>query len=290
MAILELDPEFLAGEYFADEPFELDGFLLGQLASRKKKGRSAAEALNITDLTHFPNPGPFLAAAGGPMKKPGTMDKRRLACRKHFLHYFPDGFRDETYIDWERGYKWAAHETWQEQLNKNEYQRLLKAGEYAEIAMRAVRIETRTNLLFSFEKMALRDAVRPPAGARAFAEGLFDYVYGRGAIRGRFERFTEALESLPRKQTRVLTWPLHTVFGMIARPDEHIFLKPRVTQLAAEEYAFDFQYESRPNWDTYQSLLDFAAQVRKDNRDLRPKDMIDLQGFIWVLGSDEYPW
>ncbi|HEX6558458.1 MAG TPA: hypothetical protein VF021_03330 [Longimicrobiales bacterium] len=218
-----------------------------------------------------------------------SLDKKRQRCRKKFLHYFPDGYRDETYIDWERDYKWIAHEAWQEQLDRKEYQRLLKAGEYSEIALRAVRIETRTNLLFSFEKMALRDAVRPARGARDFAEGLFEYVYGRGAMRTRFEAFTDVLEGLPRRQTRVLTWPLHTVFGMIARPDEHIFLKPRVTQVAAEEYGFDFQYKSRPNWDTYQSLLAFAEQVRKDTRDLKPRDMIDLQGFIWVMGSDEYP-
>jgi hypothetical protein len=33
-----------------------------------------------------------------------------LRCRRKFLRFFPDGFRDETYIDWERGYKWTAHE------------------------------------------------------------------------------------------------------------------------------------------------------------------------------------
>jgi hypothetical protein len=36
---------------------------------------------------------------------------------------------------------------------------LLRANKFEEIAMRAVRIESRTNLIFSFEKMALRDAV-----------------------------------------------------------------------------------------------------------------------------------
>ena len=217
------------------------------------------------------------------------LETKRARCRRKFLRYFPDGFRDETYIDWERDYKEAAHERWQEELNRLEYQRLLKARKYADIAERAVRIESRTNLLFSFEKMALRDAVRPAAGARDFAEGLFDYLYGRGSLQQRFENFTSAIEGLPRRQTRVLTWPLHTVFGMIARPDEHIFLKPRVTQIAAGEYGFDFQYKSRPTWDTYRSLLDFAEEVRKDNKDLKPRDLIDLQGFIWVMGSDEYP-
>jgi hypothetical protein len=27
----------------------------------------------------------------------------------------------------------------------------------------------------------------------------------------------------------------------------------------------------------------------KDLRDLQPRDMIDIQSFLWVQGSDEYP-
>jgi hypothetical protein len=61
-----------------------------------------------------------------------------------------------------------------------------------------------------------------------------------------------------------------------------------VTKRAAEAYGVDFVYRSRPNWETYESLLAFAARVGRDVRDLRPKDMIDIQGFIWVQGSDEY--
>jgi hypothetical protein len=47
------------------------------------------------------------------------------------------------------------------------------------------------------------------------------------------------------------------VFGFIAQPETHVFLKPRVTQLAAREYGFDFQFQSRPSWAAYQSPLDF---------------------------------
>jgi hypothetical protein len=28
--------------------------------------------------------------------------------------------------------------------------------------------------------------------------------------------------------------------------------------------------------------------VRRDLADMRPRDMIDVQSFIWVQGSDEY--
>ena len=215
-----------------------------------------------------------------------TMTRAAKRCRAKFLRFFPDGFRDGTYIDWERGYKWKAHEQWEEILDRKSFARLLEKKKFDEIAANAVRIESRTNLLFSFEKMALRDAVR--TGARDFANGLFEFLHGRGSERARFERWVEAVESLPRRQTRVLTWPLVTVFGFIAQPEKHIFLKPNVTRIAAREYEFEFRYRSRPNWDTYTSLLEFAELIRSDQKDLRPRDMIDLQSFMWVQGSDEY--
>lgn len=205
-------------------------------------------------------------------------------CRRKFLRFFPQGFRDETYIDWERGYKWKAHEQWRELLDQREHDSLIRVGRFDEIAARAVRIESRTNLLFSFEKMALRDAIRPKDGARAFATGLYDFLYG---VRD-FDQWCETVANLPRRQTRVLTWPLVTVFGFIAQPEQHIFLKPNVTRIAAREYEFDFRYTSRPNADTYRNYLEFAAAIRRDTKDLRPRDMIDLQSFMWVQGSDEY--
>ena len=64
---------------------------------------------------------------------------------------------------------------------------------------------------------------------------------------------------------------------------------PTVTRRAADAYGYEFSYQSRPNWETYSSLLAFAETVRNDLHDLRPRDMIDIQSFLWVQGSDEYP-
>ena len=212
------------------------------------------------------------------------------ACRRKFLRFFPKGFRDETYLAWERDYKCETHQRWEEVLHQAEFRRLLAKREYAEIAARAVRVEQRSrhSMIFSFEKMALRDAIKSAAGARAFATGLYEFLHGRGSDEARFIAWRDIVAALPRKQTRVLTWPLVTVFGFIAQPDRHIFLKPNVTKIAAQKYGFDFRYESKPSWETYASLLEFAETIRRDVRDLKPRDMIDLQSFIWVQGSDEY--
>lgn len=213
------------------------------------------------------------------------------ACRRKFVTYFPRGFADDTYLSWERDYKWESHERWEEALGRTEFRRLLREGAFAEIAARAVRVEQRSrhSMIFSFEKMALRDAIKSEEGARLFAGGLYEFLHGAGGAERRFERWVETVDALPRRQTRVLTWPLVTVFGFIAQPDRHIFLKPNVTRAAARAYGFDFQYKSRPNWDTYSNFLQFAETIRRDQSDLKPRDMIDLQSFMWVQGSDEYP-
>jgi hypothetical protein len=97
---------------------------------------------------------------------------------------FSAGFRDKTYIDWERDYKWEVHQRWEEVLNRGEFRRLLDRREYAEIAARAVRTEQRSrhSMIFSFEKMALADALKPVSGAKAFATGLYEFLHGSGAM------------------------------------------------------------------------------------------------------------
>lgn len=211
-----------------------------------------------------------------------------LRCRRKFLRFFPGGFYDPTYLEWEHNYKWIAHQRWNEVLGADDYSVLLRAQKFSEIANRAIKIESRTNLLFSFEKMAIRDAVKSSDGARAFSKGLYDFLYGEGSTEAKFEKWRDVVAALPRKQTRVLTWPVLTVWGFIAQPLTHIFLKPNVTRLAAAEYGFDFHYQSVPSWPTYAGLLNFAETISRDMRHLKPRDLIDIQSFIWVLGSNEY--
>jgi hypothetical protein len=138
-------------------------------------------------------------------------DAKKMQCRRRFLRFFPGGFADERYLAWERDYKAEAHARWAATLSASKLGRLLAARKYDEVATEAMRIEARTNLLFSFEKMAVRDAVRGSAGARRFATGLYEWLYGRGPIERRFADWCETIAALPRRQTRVLTWPVVTV-------------------------------------------------------------------------------
>ena len=222
-------------------------------------------------------------------EKKVDVEKARQRCLKKFLHYFPGGYRGKKYLAWERDYKWNAHLQWKEKLNKQSFGELISERNYQEIAKTAVNIESKTNLLFSFEKMALRDAVKTEIAAKTFAEGLFNFIYGPDIPEIKFEKYRAMLASLPVKQTRVLTWPVLTVFGFIADPRQHIYLKPTVTKVAAKKYQFDLLYSPKPSWEIYRALLTFARQIWNDTKNYGPRDLIDIQSFIWVMGSAEYP-
>jgi hypothetical protein len=210
--------------------------------------------------------------------------------RRKFLRVFPEGFRDPTYLDWERDYKWESHQRWTARLNAREFRALLKARQYDEVAARALRVEqqSRHSMVFTFEKMALRDAVRSRGGAELFATSLFAFLHGRRSPERRFDDWVAALRALPRRQARVVTWPVATVFGFVAQPDTHFFVKPAVTRRAALACGLDLPYRSQPSADIYAHVLDLAATTRRWLRDLRPRDLIDIQSFLWVQGSDEY--
>jgi hypothetical protein len=120
-----------------------------------------------------------------------------------------------------------------------------------------------------------------------FAEGLYDFVYGAGSGGAKFDHRCEALAALSRKQTRVLTWPVVRSSDSSAAGYTHLSQTERHPR-RGPRIGFDFQYRSRPSWETYSSLLEFAGLLRRDLRDLKPLDMIDIQSFILVQGSDVY--
>ncbi len=51
---------------------------------------------------------------------------------------------------------------------------------------------------------------------------------------------------------------------------------------------YDLDCRSPPSWGTYAGVPAFAEWTRRGISDLRPRDMIDIQSFLWVQGSDEY--
>jgi hypothetical protein len=67
-----------------------------------------------------------------------------------------------------------------------------------------------------------------------------------------------------------------------------MFLKPTIVQTCAERMGYDLHYEPLPNPETYRSLLGFTEFLRDGIAALEPKDNIDLQTFMYVVGKGGY--
>lgn len=221
--------------------------------------------------------------------KDSQLNGRALAKhRKRFLRIFPDGFYDEQYLLWEHNYKWGAHRMWVESLGKEHFRGLIDRGDFQSIATKALAVESKCTFLFSFEKMALRDALRTGNGARIFAEGLYNLLHGSGPLQQRFVEWIVAVSELPRRQSRVLSWPITTFFPYIAQPKQHMIMKPTAMRTAAADLGFDLEYSSKPSFTTYSRLLKFGELTHEAIKDLKPRNNHDIQTFLWVIGSSEY--
>jgi len=197
-----------------------------------------------------------------------------------FLRQFPDGFEDKKYLEAERNYKYEAHELMMSLLNEQDLSALIGAANYAEICKRALQVVNKTNLIFPNEKMALKDGLASDADKKCFSDALFALLYGKDGIESRFTVFAECLQAIGAAK-----WTTATYFLYLRYPAEHMFMKPTITQAAAELCAFEINYHPDPNWLTYKSLSAFSNHLLSRLRatKLNPQDMIDVQSFMWCI-------
>lgn len=197
-----------------------------------------------------------------------------------FLSAFPGGFHGEKFWDQERCYKEKAHNLARELLQQEDLHELAQGGAYPEIVRRALKISNATNLIFPNEKMALKDGIASEGAAKQFASALFDLLHGKSSNEKRFVGFFDVLEMIGAAK-----WPIATYFTFFFHPDRYMFVKPTITQNAAKLCAFEISYEARLNWTTYSRVLSLADYLFDELSELEPRDMIDVQSFMWCIAD-----
>jgi len=205
--------------------------------------------------------------------------------RLDFLRLFPEGFEDVEYFKEERDYKVAARELLKELLEEQVFKALLVEQNYDEIVRRALQVVNKTNLIFPNEKMSLKDGLKTSAHTEFFPQRLFNLLYGEDDFQKRFEGFAKCLEEID-----AAYWTIMTYFPFLAFPEEQMFLKPEITKHAALLTKAELNYRSNLNWLTYSCLLDFAKYLHKEliAMDMKPRDMIDVQSFMWCITPGKY--
>lgn len=189
---------------------------------------------------------------------------------------FPMGFEDVAYLNSERNYKIAARDLLAQLLGSSEFRHLVQASRFDEVVTRALKVVNVTNLISPHEKMALNDGLRVPVAAEPFSRALFDLLHGEGDEEQRFEAWAAVLNAIESAK-----WPIASYFPYFANPDREMFIKPTATQNAADVCSYEINYKPELNWLTYRSVREFAGYLRNEVAALRPRDMIDVQSFMW---------
>lgn len=207
-----------------------------------------------------------------------------------FRRIFPRGFEDDDYLEGERGYKVAAHERWVSSLGSGQAEALIAAGDFEELRDRLKRVIQPLNLLASFESSALGDGLKDVEQARPFLEAVVRFSQGPEAGKQvSFEALVDATTALPAPRSPVLRWPIVTLLPFCADPNLHAFVKPQVTKAAAARVGFEIHYDSRPNWKTYEAVLELSRFLNRRLKADGARDFIDAQTFIWAVVKYDDP-
>lgn len=192
--------------------------------------------------------------------------------KARFVRIFPGGF-GPVFDARERNYKLEA-------------KKLLDNTAPLELALTKnglgkgiLRVFQKSNLLSIFEKTRLKEALESPQ-ADAFIHGAAKFANGDTKL-GLLE-ISRAL-----KPHSVANWTAATYLPFLWRPDTQMFLKPEVTKAFASRVGHQFSevYDSALDPAVYISLLDLVARTETELAELKPRDRIDIQSFIWVVGA-----
>ncbi len=206
---------------------------------------------------------------------------RSLAQSKDgFLQLFSDGFYDETYLKKERDYKVKAHNLAKELINAEDLKTLLKESNHDEICERALKIIHSTKLILPKEKKSIKEGLSATSERKSFAESFYQLLYGKGDLEERFTDFSRVLEKIGASKWTIISFLLFIVF-----PEKYMLVNPTITKKAAEISAFEINYRPEVKWLTYESVLKYSEYCKSELADLKPRDMIDVQTFIWSVAS-----
>jgi hypothetical protein len=200
---------------------------------------------------------------------------------KKFIEDFPGGFHGKMLNHFERKYKVEAHEWMKEHLSQERWKKLIESKEFDELSQEIKRLFSKANLLASFEMIKLGDALKIDEAKEAIGCAFYDLLYKEGNFKDRFDNAAKILGRYEVDKWTTITYPLFFCF-----PDKYMFVKPMVTQQAALNRGFDIQYSPELNWNTYNQIQIFSKDIfdrlsQSKNEALHPKDMIDVQSFMW---------
>jgi hypothetical protein len=193
-----------------------------------------------------------------------------------FLYFFRSGFSSPDYnkADGEAGYKREARRMLLETLP---LERALDANGDTQAVLNVFRA---TDLVDPrWERPTVVDLLQSDDGD-AFIRSVARFAHTPG------DATLRAVEAVLQPHGAA-KWMIVTYLPFLWQPIGNMFLKPAVMKDYANRigHRFALDYEPTLDFAVYESLLDLAASTEREIVKLRPRDRIDIQSFIWVVGS-----
>jgi hypothetical protein len=195
-----------------------------------------------------------------------------------FVRVFDGGFESDDFQQRERDYKDRAAGILKEKLGKDAFESLLSDGNYAEVWEIAKDVLQSTNLVHYIEKAKFVDGKNVEYQER-LANALYDLLHGSAEMEQRFTTFCDLLSEMGANK-----WTIATYYQFLATDGKWMFMKPSIMKRMADSLKIALNYKAEPNWLTYTKLQELADRVgfELQNRGLKPRSRIDVQGFIWA--------
>jgi MoxR-like ATPase len=152
--------------------------------------------------------------------------------------------------------------------------------QYDEIVRRLEQLGRSTNLLWNRAPRQgdLAILYRPDLNRAEFALQLQRLLYGAAPSPERLQEFVDFARQhyLPNR------WPFPTFLLFLTHPQSEFFVQPQVARWFLRFLGIAGVYRATPTADIYVTLRDQAAMLGDALQRYRPRDMVDIQSFLWV--------
>ncbi|MBM3861134.1 MAG: AAA family ATPase [Verrucomicrobia bacterium] len=190
------------------------------------------------------------------------------------------GFADPRFEQDEVAYKQATIAKAKTLLSREELERLIAEERFDEFIKRLEQIGRNNNLLYQSVPLSgdLSVLYQPNLDKPAFCRAIVDLLYGDGPVHERLTRYADFVKAnnLPNK------WTFPTYFLFICHPVSEMFVKPRTTKWFLEFAGADMAFPSVPTPFGYVTIKQCAQLLKDGLQQFGPRDMVDIQGLIWV--------
>lgn len=199
-----------------------------------------------------------------------------------FLTLFPDGFEDEEWNNLGKKHDPSKiFRVFENELSKKELKRLLKEKDYEEICEVTSKLIKKATIVSVFEKVAFSNFIAKET-TEDFCVALYNFLYNYNE--DTFEEFVSILAKHKHsKNANAAKWPIVSFLKAYQDPNNFIILKPNTVKAVAKALEFDIGYQTKPNYQTYNNVIEMVRQYQDNSSVCKDKNLMLTQAVLFVV-------